>query len=331
MLGGGYLATQGQTGPRVSDETSARTPAPPVEKPATPPANAAGAVAPNGAQASAAPGGPAAAGGGRPPGGGAPGGGAAAGGGGGGGGAAPPPPTAVLPPPPPPVAYLPPPPVYPTAGAPPGAPGAPPGALAGAPAAPVAPPVPPGTPMVLKEVTIEAATVIEVQLAAEVSTDSAKPEDKMIARVLKPIVADGVEAIPKDTPVTGTVMLVDKAGAIRGRPRIEWQFESMVVANQRYNIVAPRLFYEGESPTGAAAGKVERERGGRCARRHFARRQEGRNPGRGRRRRGRRDRRDGVAAQGRGAAGRRHVRLPAERAAEAEHPRPAAMSRSSDR
>jgi hypothetical protein len=120
---------------------------------------------------------------------------------------------------------------------------------------PVAAP-PAGTPATFKEVTVEAATIIEVQLAQEVSTESAKPEDKIIAHVTKPIVAQGVEAIPKGTPVTGSVMLVDKAGAIKGKPRLEWQFESLVVANQRYGIVAPRLFYEGESPTGAAAGKV---------------------------------------------------------------------------
>jgi hypothetical protein len=110
--------------------------------------------------------------------------------------------------------------------------------------------------MVLKEVTLEAATVIEVQLAEQISTESAKPEDRFVARVLKPVVGGGVEAIPKDAPVFGVVALVDKAGAIRGRPRIEWQFESVEAYGQRYNIVAPRLFYEGESPTGAATAKV---------------------------------------------------------------------------
>ena len=87
--------------------------------------------------------------------------------------------------------------------------------------------------MILKDVTVEAATVLEVQLEAEGTTESAKPEDKIIARLIKPVIAEGVEVMPKDTPVTGTVMLVDKAGAIRGRPRIEWQFESLVVANTR--------------------------------------------------------------------------------------------------
>jgi hypothetical protein len=110
--------------------------------------------------------------------------------------------------------------------------------------------------MVLREVTLEAGTVIEVQLSQEVSTESAKPEDKIVARVLKPVVGGGVEAIPKDAPVFGVVALVDKAGAIRGRPRIEWQFESLEAYAQRYNIVAPRLFYEGESPTGGAVTKV---------------------------------------------------------------------------
>jgi hypothetical protein len=93
-------------------------------------------------------------------------------------------------------------------------------------------------------------------LTAEVSTESAKPEDKIAAMVTKPVMAEGVAAIPKDAPVRGTVTLVDKAGAIKGKPRLEWQFESIVVANQVYNIVAPRLFYEGESPLPGTAAKV---------------------------------------------------------------------------
>jgi hypothetical protein len=246
VLGGGYLASQGQVGLRMSNAASV-TPTPPAEKL---PAQAPAATANPAASAAGAPGAGAAGAGG----GGAPGAAAAPGGGGGGGGAAPPPPPPMVAPPPPAPMVLPPPPaVYPSAGAPAGAPGyaaAAPGATAPA-AAP-----PPGTRMELKEVTLEAATVIEVQLAEQISTETAKPEDRFVARVLKPVVGGGVEAIPKDAPVFGVVALVDKAGAIRGRPRIEWQFESVEAHGQKYNIVAPRLFYEGESPTGAATAKV---------------------------------------------------------------------------
>ena len=257
VLGGGYLATQGQAGLRTADRSSV-TPLPPAEKVPvqTPPASATGPAA--NPAAGAAAGGAGAAGGAA-----AAGAGGGAGGAGGGGGAAPPlPPPMAVPPPPPPVAMAPPP-VYPPAAAAAGGAAAYNPAATAAPAAPAGsaptlagPAAPAATPMVLKEITLDAATVIEVQLSQEVSTESAKPEDKIIARVLKPVVGGGVEAIPKDAPVTGVVMLVDKAGAIRGRPRLEWQFESVDAHGQRYNIVAPRLFYEGESPTGAAAAKV---------------------------------------------------------------------------
>jgi hypothetical protein len=257
VLGGGYLATQGS---RIGEHISS-TPAPPsvpVPQGATTTAG----------QASGAPSASGQVAGAQTASGGADGGlGSTAGGGGGGGGgqqAAP----AVAPPPPPMPTYVPPPPMtYPQApppaaaiagGAVPGAavPGAAvPGAAGPAGAPPTAPPVASG-PVEWRNVTVEAGTVLDVQLSQEVSTDSAKPEDKIVARVITPVMAEGVEAIAKDAPVSGSVMLVDKAGAIRGRPRLEWQFETIVVANQKYNIVVPRLFYEGESPLPGATAKV---------------------------------------------------------------------------
>jgi len=110
--------------------------------------------------------------------------------------------------------------------------------------------------MVPKEVTIPAATQLDVMLSAEVSTDSAKVEDKVVATVINPVMAEGAVAIPKDSIVSGLVLLVKKAGAVKGPPRLEWQFESVTAYGQKYGIVAPRLAYEGESPTGEAAKKV---------------------------------------------------------------------------
>jgi hypothetical protein len=143
-----------------------------------------------------------------------------------------------------------------------GAPGAPP--VAGAPAA-----VPPTGPMTLsgaasgneskdaREITVPANTLLEVQLEAEVSSETAKPEQALNARVSRDIRMGSDLAVPSGTKIKGVITKVERPGKVSGKPRLELRFESLLMADGSVvEIQTPTLFWEGPSQMPGSAAKV---------------------------------------------------------------------------
>jgi hypothetical protein len=149
-------------------------------------------------------------------------------------------------------------------------------APAGAPGAPGAPPVtgppaaaPPTGPMTLsgaasgneskdaREITVPANTLLEVQLEAEVSSETAKPEQALIARVSRDIRMGNDLAVPSGTKIKGVITKVERPGKVSGKPRLELRFETLLMADGSVvDIQTPTLFWEGPSQTPGSAAKV---------------------------------------------------------------------------
>ena len=148
---------------------------------------------------------------------------------------------------------------------------------------PVAPPEPQ-----LVELVVPADAVVGLQLETTVSSDRAKVEDAVEARVTRDVRVDGRVAIPAGSLVQGTVTEVVRGGKVRERARLSIRFHTVVVGNGDRLDAAHRR----DHPRGQLAGPRERDED---RRRRCGRRDPGRNPrrrqGRGDRRRGRRRRR----------------------------------------
>jgi hypothetical protein len=107
-----------------------------------------------------------------------------------------------------------------------------------------------------REVTIPAGTQIAVVLRTAVASDQSKVEDPVEGRVVKPVVADGVEAIPVEASVLGTVTEVQQSGRVKGRARLAIRFDRLTAAGDRYDITTSPIAREAEATKGADAKKI---------------------------------------------------------------------------
>jgi hypothetical protein len=139
-----------------------------------------------------------------------------------------------------------------------------PNAAATAPAvAPVDPPrVPdvqperPRTPQ-FEEVVLPAASVIGLQVETALSSERARIEDRVEARVTRDVMADGHLAIPAGSRVLGSVTLVDRGGKLKERARLGIRFHTLVLADGSEVPLNTEPFYrDGDSPSGESAKKI---------------------------------------------------------------------------
>lgn len=115
-----------------------------------------------------------------------------------------------------------------------------------------APPLPEST-----ELTVPADSVIGLQIETAVTSDDARVEDRVNARVTRDVRIDGRVAIPAGSRVLGSVTQVDRGGKMRERARLGIRFHTLVLADGvRVPVLTETIFREGESPTGESAAKI---------------------------------------------------------------------------
>lgn len=128
-------------------------------------------------------------------------------------------------------------------------------------------PVPTLTPQVLApaatsepefdEVTVERHSVIGIRLDVEVSSRTARVEDRITATVSRNVTVDGRVAIPEGARLEGTIAGVDRGGKFRDRPSLSLQFDTMILTDgTRMSIRTDAIVREGDSPSADAAVKV---------------------------------------------------------------------------
>ena len=120
------------------------------------------------------------------------------------------------------------------------------------PARPIEPPAP-----LLDELVVSAQSVIGLQMETSVSSDNARLEDEVVARVTRDVkVADRV-AIPAGARAQGEVTLVERGGRVRERARLGVRFTSIVLADgTRIPIHTETVLREGDSPGRESAAKI---------------------------------------------------------------------------
>jgi len=156
------------------------------------------------------------------------------------------------------------------ASAPPSTPSTPPPAVAATPAIDPSPQAPPAderagqeNPVaeppqkVFEELVVAADSVIGLQAETPISSDRARVEDRVEARVTRDVRVRDMVAIPAGTRAIGSVTLVERGGKFKERARLGIRFHTLMLADgTRMPISTETIYREGEPPGNETAKKV---------------------------------------------------------------------------
>jgi len=119
------------------------------------------------------------------------------------------------------------------------------------------PPAPEPPQKQFEEVVVSRDSVIGLQTETRVSSDTARVEDRVEARVTRDVrVADRI-AIPAGSRAIGSVTLVEKGGKFKEKARLGIRFHTLVLADgTRMPMNTETIFREGESPANGSAAKI---------------------------------------------------------------------------
>jgi hypothetical protein len=131
---------------------------------------------------------------------------------------------------------------------------------------PVPPPVieqvvpqepPPPPQRTFDELIVTATSVIGLRIESTVSSEVARIEDPVEARVTRDVRVGSRIAIPAGARVLGSVMQVERGGKMKNAARIGVRFHTLVLAdNTRIPMQTEAIYREGKSPGNESAVKV---------------------------------------------------------------------------
>jgi hypothetical protein len=108
-----------------------------------------------------------------------------------------------------------------------------------------------------QELVVSANSVIGLQTERALSTERARIEDSVEARVARDVRVDGQVAIPAGTRAIGSVMVVDRGGKFKERARLGIRFHTLVMADgTRLPITTETVYRYGEAPGNGSAAKI---------------------------------------------------------------------------
>jgi type IV secretory pathway VirB10-like protein len=108
-----------------------------------------------------------------------------------------------------------------------------------------------------EELVVSADSVLGLQMETAVSSERAKVEDRVEARVVRDVRVGGAVAIPAGSRAIGSVMTVERGGKVKERARLGIRFHTLVLADgTRLPITTETLYRNGEAPANASAAKI---------------------------------------------------------------------------
>jgi uncharacterized membrane protein len=109
-----------------------------------------------------------------------------------------------------------------------------------------------------EEVIVKADSVIGIRLDSSISSETAKIEDRVVARVSRDVTVDERVAVPAGARLEGNVTLVEKGGKFKERARLGVRFTTLILADgaTRLPIDTETIFRDGDSPTQEATSKI---------------------------------------------------------------------------
>lgn len=107
------------------------------------------------------------------------------------------------------------------------------------------------------ELVVPADAVLGLQIERTISSEFARVEDRVEARVTRDVRVGSRVAIPAGSVVQGSVTEVDTGGKVKERARLGVRFHTVVLAdNTRVPLRTEPIVREGTSPAGESAAKI---------------------------------------------------------------------------
>jgi hypothetical protein len=120
---------------------------------------------------------------------------------------------------------------------------------------PVLPAAPPEPRFV--DLVVAQDSVLGLQMESSVSSEKARIEDEVTARVTRDVRVGDRVAIPAGSTARGEVTVVERGGKVKERARLGIRFTSVVLADgTRVPIETDTIYREGDSPTGESVAKI---------------------------------------------------------------------------
>jgi hypothetical protein len=108
-----------------------------------------------------------------------------------------------------------------------------------------------------EDVVVPTESVLGLQLESSISTEHARVEDRVDARVTRDVRVGGRVAIPAGTHAIGSVVMIERGGRMRERARVGIRFNTLVFADaSRVTISTDTVYREGESPANQSSAKI---------------------------------------------------------------------------
>src|SRR5688500_18672081 len=109
---------------------------------------------------------------------------------------------------------------------------------------------------VYRDVSAPVGTALSLSLITPLSSETAKIETPVTARLRQPIVVDGHTVVPAGATLHGDVIEVERAGRVKGRSRLVIRFSEVTVNGERDPFRTNALTFEGEATKSEDATKV---------------------------------------------------------------------------
>jgi hypothetical protein len=107
------------------------------------------------------------------------------------------------------------------------------------------------------ELVVAADSVVGLEIETALTSERARVEDPVSARVTRDVRVGERVAIPAGSRAVGEVTVVERGGRLRERARLGVRFTSVVLADgTRVPIQTETIYREGEAPGGESAAKI---------------------------------------------------------------------------
>ena len=108
-----------------------------------------------------------------------------------------------------------------------------------------------------EDLVVSADSVLGLQMETSLTSERARVEDEVVARVTRDVRVGDRVAIPAGAKAHGEVTLVERGGKVRDKARLGIRFTSVVLADgTRVPLETDTIYREGDGPGGQSAAKI---------------------------------------------------------------------------
>ena len=108
-----------------------------------------------------------------------------------------------------------------------------------------------------EDLIVSADSVLGLQVETSLTSERARVEDPVVARVTRDVRVGDRVVIPEGTKAQGEVTLVERGGKVRDKARLGVRFTSVVLADgTRVPLETETIYREGDGPGSESAAKI---------------------------------------------------------------------------